>query len=99
MKGLPPITRFCTTSTGMAGYSILCGLYCDARQILSMTNSSRPMVDRKYDNPMELFSFLAYQKGSWVLHMLRAQLGKDLYRRCILTYLERHQFGSVVTED
>ena len=79
--------------------SMLYGLYRDAQQILSMTNSSRPIVDRKYDNPMELFSVFAYQKGSWVLHMLRAQLGKDLYRRCIRTYLERHRFGSVVTED
>ena len=79
--------------------SMLYGLYHDAQQILSMTDLSRPIVDRKYDNPMELFSVLAYQKGSWVLHMLRAQLGKDLYRRCIRTYLEQHQFGSVVTED
>jgi aminopeptidase N len=31
--------------------------------------------------------------------MLRAQLGEDLYRRCIKTYLERHLYGSVVTED
>jgi aminopeptidase N len=31
--------------------------------------------------------------------MLRSQLGDDLYRQCIQTYLERHAFGSVVTED
>src|ERR1041385_4614836 len=31
--------------------------------------------------------------------MLRSQLGEDLYRRCIKTYLERHQFDNVVTED
>jgi aminopeptidase N len=31
--------------------------------------------------------------------MLRCQLGPELYRRCIATYLERHQFGNVVTED
>ena len=31
--------------------------------------------------------------------MLRSQLGEDLFRRCIKTYLERHQFGNVVTED
>src|SRR5258708_11635069 len=30
---------------------------------------------------------------------LRSQLGAELYRRCIKTYLERHAFGSVVTED
>jgi aminopeptidase N len=31
--------------------------------------------------------------------MLRSQLGSDLYRRCIKTWLERHAYGSVVTED
>src|SRR5258705_7839338 len=40
-----------------------------------------------------------YQRGGWVLHMLRSNLGFDFYRRCIKTYLERHQYGSVVTDD
>jgi aminopeptidase N len=31
--------------------------------------------------------------------MLRSQLGEELYRRCIKTYLERHQFQNVVTDD
>jgi len=46
-----------------------------------------------------MFDFLAYPKGGWVLHMLRSQLGEELYRRCIKTYLERHAYGSVTTED
>jgi len=33
------------------------------------------------------------------LRMLRSQLGDDLFRRCILTYLQRHKFDNVVTED
>jgi aminopeptidase N len=31
--------------------------------------------------------------------MLRSQLGPDLYRECIRTYVQRHQFGNTVTED
>ena len=31
--------------------------------------------------------------------MLRSQLGPDLYRKCITTYVKKHQFTSVVTED
>jgi aminopeptidase N len=57
------------------------------------------MVERRYDDPGDLFGYLAYQKGAWVLHMLRSQLGTDLYRQCIKTFLERHAYGSVVTED
>ena len=74
-------------------------LYGTARTILGRTNASRPIVERKYDDPGELFSYLAYDKGGWVLHMLRGQLGEELYRRCIKTYLQRHALGSVVTED
>lgn len=77
---------------------LLYGLYNSARGIVNRTDA-RPIVERKYDQPGEMFSYLAYQKGGWVLHMLRSQLGEQLYRRCIKTWLERHAYGSVVTED
>jgi aminopeptidase N len=77
---------------------LLYGLYRDSRGIVNRTDT-RPIVERKYDNPQDMFGYLAYDKGAWVLHMLRSQLGAELYRRCIKTYLERHAYGSVVTED
>ncbi len=79
--------------------SMLYGLYQNARQITGIANDTNAIVRRIYDNPMDMFSYLSYPKGAWVLHMLRSQLGEDLYRRCIKTYVERHQFGNVVTED
>jgi aminopeptidase N len=79
--------------------SMLYGLYQNARQITGMPDDTNAIVRRAYANPMEMFSYLAYPKGAWVLHMLRSELGEDLYRRCIKTYLERHQYGNVVTED
>lgn len=79
--------------------SMLYGLYHDARGITGREDDTKPIVYRKYDAPDEQFSYLAYPKGGWVLHMLRSQLGDDLYRKCIKTYLERHQFDTVVTED
>jgi aminopeptidase N len=74
-------------------------LYQRARQITGMANDVNAIVRRDYDKPREMFGYLAYPKGGWVLHMLRSELGEDLYRRCIKTYLERHQYGNVVTED
>src|SRR5947199_1761073 len=74
-------------------------LYQRARQITGMTNDTNAIVRRTYDSPGEMFGYLAYPKGGWVLHMLRSQLGEELYRRCIRTYLERHRFDNVVTED
>jgi aminopeptidase N len=46
-----------------------------------------------------MFGYLVYPKAGWVLHMLRSQLGAELYRRCIKTYLERHRHNNVVTDD
>jgi aminopeptidase N len=74
-------------------------LYERARGITGRTDDVNPIVRRTYDDPGEMFGYLAYPKGGWVLHMLRCELGEDLYRRCIKTYLERHQYGNVVTED
>jgi len=79
---------------------LLYGLYRDARNVIDRTNTaSRAIVFRRYQDPWEQFDFRAYPKGGWVVHMLRSQLGDVLFRRCIKTYLERHAFGTVVTED
>jgi aminopeptidase N len=74
-------------------------LYHDAQTVLGQPNDVHPIVWREFKTPDDQFSYLAYPKGAWVLQMLRSQLGADLYRRCIKTYLERHAYGSVVTGD
>jgi aminopeptidase N len=79
--------------------SMLYGLYRDARGILGRTNDTVPIVTRTFESPDSQFSFRAYQKGSWVLHMLRSQLGESLYRNCVRTYLEQHAYGNVETAD
>lgn len=79
--------------------TLLYGLYNDANRFIDRPDDNKPIVFRGYDSPTEQFSYLAYPKGSWVLHMLRSQLGEELFRRCVKTYLERHQYQNVVTED
>ncbi len=79
--------------------ALLYDLYGSARHVTGMANDVNPIVRRNYDEPSEMFGYLAYPKGGWVLHMLRSQLGAELYRRCIRTYLERHRYGNVTTED
>jgi len=69
-----------------------------ARAVLGTTDST-PIVWRGYTQPMDQFGYRAYPKGSWVLHMIRSQLGEDLYRRAITTYLQRHALGVVETSD
>jgi aminopeptidase N len=79
----------------------LYGMYNSARGFINRTvmEDSRPVVFRRYDQPTELFGYLVYPKGAWVLHMLRTELGVDLFRKCIKTYLERHEYDTVVTHD
>ncbi len=79
--------------------AMLYELYQRLRQITGITNDVTPIVRRNFDKPGDMFGYLVYPKAGWVLHMLRSQLGAELYRRCIKTYVERHQFGNVVSED
>ncbi|WP_395747772.1 M1 family aminopeptidase [Prosthecobacter sp.] len=73
-------------------------LWKEAQQVFQ-ANDTRPIVWKDYGDPMQQFDSRAYPKGAWVLHMLRSQLGADLYRKCIKTYLERNRSSIVRTED
>ena len=46
----------------------------------------RTLVWYKYKNPMSLFDRHAYQKGAWILHMLRYVLGDELFWKGINYY-------------
>lgn len=60
----------------------------------------RPIVYNVYhDHGFELFDGHMYNKGCWVLHMLRHQLGETAFRRAVKTYLERYREKEVITAD
>ncbi|MDQ6747441.1 MAG: M1 family metallopeptidase, partial [Candidatus Dormibacteraeota bacterium] len=59
----------------------------------------RPIVSRSYTEPFELFDQHLYEKGSWVLWMLRHVLGDELFVAGVHEYVRRHANGLVVTED
>ena len=44
-------------------------------------------------------SVATYQKGAWVLHMLRQRIGDEAFRRGIRTYYARHLNGTASTDD
>ena len=75
------------------------GFYGSAKGIIGEPNDTNSIVRRQIKSPEEMFNYLAYPKGSWVLRMLRSQLGDDLFRKCIKTYVERHQYENAVTEN
>jgi aminopeptidase N len=59
----------------------------------------RPIVDNVYNEPIDLFDRQFYEKGGWVLHMLRHELGDELFWKSIKHYVAKHQGGNVTTPD
>lgn len=59
----------------------------------------RPIVTRAYVENEELFDRHAYQKGSLVLHMLRHELGDELWWKAIRHYVKKFEWKNVETAD
>jgi aminopeptidase N len=58
-----------------------------------------PIFDRDTESLMELLNANNYQKGAWVLHMLRSNLGDEVFFRGIRAYYESHKNSVASTED
>jgi aminopeptidase N len=58
-----------------------------------------PIFDRDTENLLDLLNANNYQKGSWVLHMLRSNLGDKAFFRGIRNYYEAHKNATASTED
>lgn len=78
--------------------AMLHSLWREAQSVFQSLDT-RPTVWRDYSDPMMQFDYRVYPKGAWILHMIRARLGPELYRECIRTYLERHRNGIATTDD
>jgi aminopeptidase N len=59
----------------------------------------RPIVCQEYDAPLDLFDRHLYEKGGLVLHVLRTELGDNLFWKGISAYLHRHARDVVETRD
>ena len=61
-------------------------------------NNPRPVVDSN-SNYMQLLNANSYQKGSWILHMLRRQLGDSVFRKSIRMYYATYAGKNADTKD
>jgi aminopeptidase N len=59
----------------------------------------RPIVCRDYAEPIDLFDRHLYEKGGLVLHMLRRELGDELFWKGVALYLRKHGGSIVETSD
>jgi len=64
----------------------------------SKKNSS-PIVDTSITDYLQLLSPNTYEKAGWVLHMLRKNLGDDIFWKGIKKYYETYKYGNALSED
>ena len=70
-------------------------------QILADTVSvpKRPVIDTLETDLVALLNVNSYQKGAWVLHMLRSELGDSVFFHGLRDYFSSHKHGSALTGD
>src|SRR6266498_36751 len=61
--------------------------------------SRMPIFDRDTEDLLKLLNPNNYQKGAWVMHMLRMTLGDDAFFRGIRDYYDAHKNGTASSED
>ena len=69
------------------------------RVIRAIERNPAPVIDTTIINLMNLLSTYSYQKGAWVLHMMRNELGDTDFKTCIRTYYNRYRNQTALTSD
>ena len=73
----------------------------DRRQVVAFAeaNPGRPLVDTAYVDPTALLNPNSYQKGGWVLHMLRQRVGDEAFFDGLRRFYDRFLGGNADTRD
>lgn len=72
----------------------------DRRQIISFSKSyPNPVIDSTQKDLMKLLNANSYQKGSWVLHMLRKKVGDEVFQKIIQSYYSTYKLSNASSAD
>ncbi len=72
----------------------------EAETYLTFEKQTRtPIHDPETEDLFKLLNANNYQKGAWVLHMLRSELGDEKFFRGIRIYYDAHKNSTADTED
>ncbi|MGF1493286.1 MAG: M1 family aminopeptidase [Microcoleaceae cyanobacterium] len=74
---------------------------CETRNYISEDSSRyrRPIVTHIYREAIELYDRHLYEKGACVYHMIRNELGDELFYKAIHTFVQDHAHSTVETVD
>lgn len=61
--------------------------------------TKRPVIDTIETNLLSLLNRNSYEKGGFVLHMLRVQVGERAFFDALRTYYLKHRHSTAVTDD
>ena len=77
------------------------GMKQDRDKVIAFSkNRKTPVVDTSSGkNLMQLLNANSYEKGSWVLHMLRRKLGDAIFQKGIQTYYATYKGSNASTDD
>ena len=65
----------------------------------SPVTRERPVIDSTQTDLMRLLNTNSYQKGGWVLHMLRNTVGDSAFFQGVRAYYAAHQHDNAYTDD
>src|SRR5687767_14570272 len=71
----------------------------DRREVIEHVKTSNRSIVDNTTNYMELLNTNSYQKGGWVLHMLRRELGDSVFWRGIRKYYSTYAGKTADTDD
>ncbi|MBN1387789.1 MAG: M1 family metallopeptidase [Bacteroidales bacterium] len=69
------------------------------RVISSYKQNPAPVIDTTIIDFMKLLSTNSYQKGAWVLHMLKSEIGDELFWSGMQTFYARYRNRNALTSD
>jgi aminopeptidase N len=70
------------------------------QQVIDFSKKNRvPIVNTAIENYMEILNDNTYQKGGWVLHMLRKEVGDEIFWEAIRQYYDKYKLSNALTDD
>lgn len=80
--------------------AFLTSMLDEKRQVLEFAKQRlAPIVDTTLPVSIELLNKNSYEKAGWVLHMLRHELGDELFQCCVRTFYNDFKFDNALTGD
>ena len=81
------------------GHEEMKKIMADNRQTVLSRAPNTAVVPKEIPNLMYLLNANSYQKGGWVLHMLRGQLGDSLFQAGVRAYYDKYKHSNATTDD